>query len=308
MFDTKPWREKRNKKAFGKGYKAGRRANLIDRVVEGFIRDFRPHNTEEQKSEHAGWKEGLKANDRSAFSFPGWTTKPPKPRAKSKASSNTPATTSIYSSSADSSGSSPSQASLGSSKESSAGWWLFMAVVLGIVLLTVQLVQKPSEPHKAKITHRRASHTHTILTDQSQTHGSQAPDSQRSSSQEPATLQRPPESSAEPAPQPLSSADASATVANTINEGRGEAYEPPRITYFARHKHGIGGCDGQVQFRSNEFRFVAGKHALRLSRGEIKRIDGPGFVDMSGKKWHFRFDGKSDEEATTIFETWFNNQ
>jgi len=308
MFDTKPWREKRNKKAFGKGYKAGRGANLVDRVVDGFFRDFGPRNTEEQKSEHAGWKAGLKANDRRFFSLPSWNA--PRPSAKSKASSYTSATTSIYSSSADSTSSPPCQASLGSSTKGSAGWWLFMAVALGMVWLAVHIIETSSQqpqPHRAKIINRRVSHTHAISSHQSHAH-SQANNSATESSQESPASQLPVESYIESAPKLLSSPDIRAANTTTANEGREKVYEPPQIIYFAKHKHGIGGCDGQIQLRSNEFRFVAGKHALRLSREAIKRIDGPGIVDLTGKKWHFRIEGKSDEETATIFGTWFNSK
>jgi hypothetical protein len=183
-----------------------------------------------------------------------------------------------------------------------------MAIAVGVVLLTVQLIETSSgQPHKATIIDGRATPTPTnVLTDQSNLDGSQV-DGSQTPNQEPPIVQLPPESSAESAPESLSNADP-APDPISINKGLEEAYEPPSITYFARHKHRIGGCDGQIQLRSNDFRFVAGKHALRLSRQEIKRTDGPGFVDMSGKKWHFRFDGKSDEEATIIFGAWFNNQ
>ena len=269
-----------------------------------FFPDFGPRNTEEQKSEHAGWKEGLKANDRSGFSFPSWNA--PRPRAKSKASSYTPATTSIYS--ADSTGSPSSQASHGSSTESAAGWWLFMAVALGILWLAVHVIQTSSQqPHSVKIIKRRASHTHASSSHESQAH-SQANSSATESSQEPPASQLPVESYIESAPKVLSNPDISAANTTPANEGREKAYEPPQIVYFARHKHGIGGCDGQIQLRNNEFRFVAGKHALRLNREAIKRIDGPGLVDLTGKKWHFRIEGKTDEETTTILGTWFNSK
>ncbi len=64
MFDSKPWRDRRNRRAFGRERERARKANLGDRL---FGRIFARNKTEEDKSARAGWEQGLKENKRPYF-------------------------------------------------------------------------------------------------------------------------------------------------------------------------------------------------------------------------------------------------
>jgi hypothetical protein len=73
------------------------------------------------------------------------------------------------------------------------------------------------------------------------------------------------------------------------------------LTYPATHKHGIGGCSGELQFRDDSIAFISDTHPIVLSKSEI-RPDGDGVIDASGNKWHFKIAGENVRE---ILERWF---
>ena len=87
---------------------------------------------------------------------------------------------------------------------------------------------------------------------------------------------------------------------------------PPRprpVEFQAKHKHSFGTrCEGIVSFAPNEFDYKSAQHAVRLSRADVIRSDGPGLKDRNGRDWHFEFAGRSEKEVQTIFEDWFNQR
>jgi hypothetical protein len=80
----------------------------------------------------------------------------------------------------------------------------------------------------------------------------------------------------------------------------------PTIAFWASHKHTFGKCDGQVQLDGDVFRYLGHPHTIILRRNQIQRIDSDGIVDFLGKKWHFRFEGKTEGEVRDILSVWFN--
>ena len=50
--------------------------------------------------------------------------------------------------------------------------------------------------------------------------------------------------------------------------------------------------------------------ARRRNHGDpagVRRIDGPGLVDGDGKKWHFGFQGKTDEAVERLLRDWLEH-
>jgi len=80
---------------------------------------------------------------------------------------------------------------------------------------------------------------------------------------------------------------------------------PRPLVLKAEHKHSFGKeCQGEVEISADEFDYRSPDHPLSLSRTEIARIDGSGFEDRDGKKWHFRLEGRDDEEVEALLSRW----
>ena len=78
------------------------------------------------------------------------------------------------------------------------------------------------------------------------------------------------------------------------------------VTYSAAHRHRFGGqCHGIVRLDASSFRYESSQHPITQSRQDVRRIDGPGFVDGDGKKWHFRVEGKTDPDLERLLTAWF---
>jgi len=81
---------------------------------------------------------------------------------------------------------------------------------------------------------------------------------------------------------------------------------PLTVTYSALHRHRFGGqCNGIVRLDASTFRYESSQHPITQSRQDVRRIDGPGFVDGDGKKWHFRVEGKTDHDLERMLTGWF---
>jgi len=50
--------------------------------------------------------------------------------------------------------------------------------------------------------------------------------------------------------------------------------------------------------------FASSTHPLNLGKSEIKRIDGDGIVDGSGKTWHFKIEDRSPEDTHQVLVSW----
>jgi hypothetical protein len=86
------------------------------------------------------------------------------------------------------------------------------------------------------------------------------------------------------------------------------AKKPRAATYAAVHRHALGGqCAGTVRLEAGTFRYESSQHPITVTRQVVRRIDGPGFVDGDGKKWHFRFQGKSDEDVERLLRDWLEH-
>jgi hypothetical protein len=80
------------------------------------------------------------------------------------------------------------------------------------------------------------------------------------------------------------------------------------VTYAAFHRHALGGqCNGTVRLDAGTFRYDSSQHPINVTRQVVRRIDGPGFVDGDGKKWHFRFQGKTDDAVERLFQQWLEH-
>lgn len=75
--------------------------------------------------------------------------------------------------------------------------------------------------------------------------------------------------------------------------------------FTASHKHGIGSCQGQLQLTDSSLIFASSTHPLNLRKSEIKRIDGDGIIDGTGKTWHFKIEDKSPEDTHNLLFEWF---
>ncbi|SRR6266481_4596216 len=76
--------------------------------------------------------------------------------------------------------------------------------------------------------------------------------------------------------------------------------------YWAQHKHAFGGsCSGQLQLSKDSLLFLGNEHELRLSRSDIKQLNGEGITDLKGHNWHFRIEGKKSDEVKRIFRDWY---
>jgi hypothetical protein len=77
------------------------------------------------------------------------------------------------------------------------------------------------------------------------------------------------------------------------------------VTYNAVHRHALGGqCAGTVRLDPTTFHYESAKHHVTITRQAVQRIDGAGFVDAAGKKWHFRFQSRSDADAEHLLRGW----
>src|SRR5689334_19212736 len=79
------------------------------------------------------------------------------------------------------------------------------------------------------------------------------------------------------------------------------------VTYSAIHRHAFGGqCVGTVRLDPSSFQYDSRQHPFSIDRHLVQRLDGPGFVDAAGKKWHFRFQGKTDAEVERLLRAWLS--
>ena len=81
------------------------------------------------------------------------------------------------------------------------------------------------------------------------------------------------------------------------------------MTYAAVHRHALGGqCAGTVRLEAGTFQYESSQHPITVTRQVVRRIDGPGFVDGDGKKWHFRFQDKTDEDVERLLRDWLDRR
>ncbi len=111
----------------------------------------------------------------------------------------------------------------------------------------------------------------------------------------------PPALQTQPAPVTVSSQPATAVPIVP----RVEKSQSPVVTYSAFHKHAFGSqCAGTVRIDAKIFQYASQQHPIAITRETVRRVDGPGFVDADGKKWHFRFDGKTDDDVHRVLLNW----
>jgi len=78
--------------------------------------------------------------------------------------------------------------------------------------------------------------------------------------------------------------------------------------YRAFHEHRWGGnCVGELQLGKDLLVFVGKKHVLRLTKTDIKCLDGKGITDANDKHWHFRIEGKSADQMKQILQNWYTD-
>ena len=79
-------------------------------------------------------------------------------------------------------------------------------------------------------------------------------------------------------------------------------------TYAAVHRHALGGqCAGTVRIDAMAFHYDSSQHPFSITREAVRRIDGPGVVDASGKKWHFRLQRKTDTDVERLLRAWLEH-
>ena len=79
------------------------------------------------------------------------------------------------------------------------------------------------------------------------------------------------------------------------------------VTYSAVHRHGFGGdCQGTIRLDAIRFQYDSSQHHLSIARERVRGIDGPGLVDGASKKWHFRLQGKSDQDVERLLRAWLD--
>jgi len=79
-------------------------------------------------------------------------------------------------------------------------------------------------------------------------------------------------------------------------------------TYAAAHRHALGGeCAGTVRLDATAFHYDSSQHPFSITRQRVRRIDGPGLVDASGKKWHFRLQRKTDADVERLLRAWLEH-
>jgi hypothetical protein len=109
-----------------------------------------------------------------------------------------------------------------------------------------------------------------------------------------------------PQPTAASSAAMPASSEPTVRDVTNPSHIPEVIHLKAKHMHSMGSCEGTITLSVSWFEFMSSQHSIRVDRAETK-LDGSGVRDRSGKKWHFRIAGRSDDETRTALSEWVSS-
>jgi serine/threonine protein kinase len=74
----------------------------------------------------------------------------------------------------------------------------------------------------------------------------------------------------------------------------------PKV-FKARHKHLLGGCQGELRFTGDSIEFTSDQHYVKYSLDQVT-IQGDGVQDRSGRSWNFEIPGENPAQILRLWK------